>query len=249
MTTTEHFDAARTLARASRSHVPDVDWAGADARQLRGVDADEAGRAGIRAVEQATSQEPEITRTVIAAASAAGVSCIDLENRVESPLSVAARICIEQETAAAVHTGQRETAADIVAGMTGILRYTVVEPEHARLAHTTVQIIRSLQEHGWSMSEVAHSYHDGSAYKSISATGTAPTGGQAQVEIHSADSLAVIELSRAAYETYRASERTPHERLAAKAECQSAATLIVSPEGLDRIKAIGGTNVSIRRYS
>lgn len=249
MTTTNHVDTACTLSRTPRSNVPDVDWAGADVGQLWGVDADEAARAGTRAVEQAISQEPEITRTVTAAAAAAGVSCIDLGNRVESPLSVAARICAEQETAAMVHPGQRADSADIVAGMTGILRYTIVEPEHARLAHTTVQIIRNLQEQGWSMSAVGHSYHDGSAYKSISAAGAAPAGGQTYVEIHSSDSLAVIELSRSAYEIYRSPERPPRERLVAKAECQSAATLIVSPEGLDRIKAIGGTPVSINRYS
>lgn len=223
---------------------PDVIWRNDDLQEVWGdsVDSRAAACAGLLEMERLKTKEPAITRSVQAAATAAGGSCAHLDFRMKSPASLVRKVRDKQETAA--RTGAPKSPEEIAGGLKDVVRYTVVEQNHFRLATTTEKTVRSLQDQGWEIREIKNTYSEGASYKGIHVIGTAPSGVTAEVQVHSADSLEVKNRNHGPYEIYRDSSRPKSERRAAQAECERNSASISTPEGLDKLTSIGGVNVS-----
>lgn len=223
--------------------VADVAWKDED---LRAIWKDEDGRASacsaLRVMERAKAQEPEVTRSVMNVAASSGSECAHLEQRMKSPSSLVRKVRTEQESSA-LH-GADSSAERIAGELKDVVRYTVVNQDHSRLATVAAATVQGLQQQGWTIRRIKNTYSDGSAYKGIHIIGTAPNGVTCEVQVHSSESLAVKNQNHVPYEIYRDASAPKRSRREARQECVRRSARIATPEGLDLLTEIGGVNVS-----
>lgn len=231
------------------SHVPPLSWTDADVQAEARKYTDSAARAAVKVWDCACGIDADLTAGIVNAAAEAEMTCCDLSQRILSPLELRTMIIRYQNERASVHGDYRVPESALVEALGGPHRFTVRVAGHDRLPRAVVQFVRTLQAGEWSIEEIAHSYHDESPRKAFAITATSPQGGRTVIRLHSGDSIAAEELAARDWAVYTDSTRPVLERQAAKEQCKESAGLVPSPEGLDRITAIGGVSVSIKRYT
>lgn len=231
------------------SPIPALAWTDWDTQSVARKHADSAARAAVDIWESAREVDNELTADIVNAASKSGMTCDALAQRILSSLELREMIVCYQNDRASVHGDYRASEATLIASLGGPFRFTLRVANHDHLPQAVIQFVRTLQADGWGIDEIAHSYHDQSLRKAFTLTATAQCGGRTKIRVHSDDSVAVEELAAPAWTVYTDPTRPVSERQAAKGQCWESATLIPSPEGLDRITAIGGVPVSIKLYT
>lgn len=224
--------------------VPDVLWR--DDRLTKtwgdGTADHSAACAALGTLENAKADEPDMTRSVMQAAGEAGGECAYLDSRVKSPESLARKIREDRATMAA--RGEKISAGEIAEGLKDVVRYTVVRNDHSQTTETIVSTVTSLQRQGWVILQIKDFYRDGAPYKGVHVIGRAPSGRVSEIQVHSAQSLAIKNQAHTSYEVYRDSSRSLRDRQAAKTECSRAFSNVSAPPGLNSVKRIGGVEVT-----
>lgn len=229
--------------------VSELSWTDNDVQAVSRKYADSAAKAAVKIWEDAVELDADLTADMVNIATECALACIGLDQRIESPLKLRETILDHQGVRASVHGNYRTPPATVIDHCGGPFRFTLVMDSHDRLTHTAVQLVHKLQIGGWTVDDIAHSYRDQSLLKAFVIIATHPNGGRTRIRLHSDDSIAAEELAAHDWQIYTEPNRPVAERRAAKEQCQDSAALVPHPEGLDRITAIGGVTVSIKRYS
>lgn len=115
-----------------------------------------------------------------------------------------------------------------------VVRYTVVHPQHDKLAEATKNVASTLKANGWEITGYKNFYaKDDAPYKGIHIIGKTPSGEYSEVQIHSVDSLAVKNQNHVDYEVYRDSTRSPSDRKKAQTACKQRSSKLSAPKDLD----------------
>lgn len=229
--------------------IPALSWTDRQAKSVERKHADPAARAAVSIWESARELDNELASSIVDAAEAVGMTCDALPQRILSPLELREAIVSYQDSHASVHGDYRASETAVIDSLGGPFRFTLRIANHDQLPRAAVEFVRTLQTGGWTVDEIAHSYHDQSLRKAFALTATARCGGRTKIRVHSDDSIAAEELAAGAWEIYTDRERPVPERQAAKGQCRESAALVPVPEGLGRITAIGGVPVSIKLYT
>lgn len=231
------------------TRIPPLAWTEADVQKVARNHQDSAARAAVKLWEAACELDTDLTADIVSAADEAEMACIGLPQRIQSPSGLRETLLGYQDEHASVHGEYRAPAEAVIGDRGGPFRFTALVTAHERLLHSAVQFVRSLQSRGWAINAVVHSYRQGSVRKAFAITAIAPGGGRTKIRLHSSDSIAAEELAAEDWQIYTDSTRSVRERQAAKGQCQESAALVPTPDGLDRITAIGGVSVSIKLYT
>ena len=231
------------------SPIPALAWTDWDTQAVARRDAIRSARAAANIWESAREVDSELTADIVNAASESGMTCDALAQRIISSQELREMIVCYQNDRASVHGDYRVPEATLIDSFGGPFRFTLRITDHDHLPRAVVQLVRTLQADGWTIDEIAHSYHDQSLRKAFTLIGIAQRGGRTKIRVHSDDSVAAEELAAPAWVVYTDPTQPVADRQAAKRQCRESAALIPSPEGLDRITAIGGVPVSIKRYT
>lgn len=234
----------KDFAPAPVEGVPDVTWRDEDLSKTWGSGIEDRidGCAALLALQNVKAVEPEMTQSVRSIAHQIGGECSYLESRVKSPASLARKIRSDRNEAA--ESGVKLSPETVVGKLNDVVRYTIVRHDHAGLTDTTASTVANLQSQGWKVERIKSSYEEGAAYKGLHIICKSPSGNTAEVQVHSADSLAAKEAAHKHYEIYRDDSRSKKERDKAKAECVRIFSTVGTPPGLDSVGAMGRRDIS-----
>jgi hypothetical protein len=227
----------RDLLRAFARNGP-VDW-GADpgtAAELVHRFGQKVAERSLRMLERLVATEPRVTSDFLAAMPTTE-SAYHLASRIKSPASLARKLADRQRGAA-----WRQPIEDV-------LRYTVLTDHPQTVVAATRRTADGLEGAGWQVGSAMHSYTEGSRYKGIHAWLTTSTGDRAEVQFHSAQSVAVKEATTPYYEIERSADATAEERTAARRECIRLSATLIDPPGIAGLSEIGGRRLAINNYS
>lgn len=215
--------------------VPDVVWIKDDMNKLWNNETFSKSSicAALKTLSTVKGQEPAITDAARLAARESGSECAHLEYRVKSPSSLTRKINLELEDS--ITAGSPAKAMTIAASMKDVVRYTVVHQDHEKLTETTRKVAKSLKANGWKLTTFKQFYTDGAPYKGIHIIGETPSGTAAEVQIHSADSLAIKNQNHLDYEVYRDPNQAPKVRRQAREACIARSRQLRTPKDLDSL--------------
>lgn len=235
---------ASDFAPAPVDGLPDVTWRDEDLSKTWGSGVEDRvdGCVALLALQSVKAVEPEMTQSVMSVAHQAGGKCSYLESRVKSPASLARKIRSDRDEAA--QSGVKLSPETVVAKLSDVVRYTIVRQDHAGLTDTAASAVASLQSRGWRIERIKSSYEEGAAYKGLHIICKSPSGNTAEVQVHSAESLAAKEAAHRYYEIYRDDSLSKKERDKAKAECVRLFSTVGTPPGLDFVGALGRRDIA-----
>ncbi|GAA4660318.1 hypothetical protein GCM10025779_28600 [Arthrobacter cryoconiti] len=191
-----------------------------------------------------SQEEPAITSAVMSAVPA-GAKAHGLEFRVKSPSSLARKI--HDRVKLAARSEHPKTPAEVAAGMTDIVRYTIEARDHDALVPTAKASIRKLTSQGFEVVEAEHSYVDGSGYKGLHLLVRSPTGRTFELQFHSARSQQVKDDVHLVYEDARRLDPGDPGRPILEAKMKSMSNGLPQPPGIDSLRRLGGVPVQVRK--
>ena len=184
------------------SPIPALAWTDWDTQAVARKYADSAARAAANIWESAREVDSELTADIVNAASESGMTCDALAQRIISSQELREMIVCYQNDRASVHGDYRVPEATLIDSFGGPFRFTLRITDHDHLPRAVVQLVRTLQADGWTIDEIAHSYHDQSLRKAFTLIGIAQRGGRTKIRVHSDDSVAAEELAAPAWVVY-----------------------------------------------
>lgn len=231
------------IAPAHRQDIPDVEWLD-DATMDKVWDHGEAaGCNALRILEQLRAEEPQVTDDVMDVAHTAEGWCHGLAFRMKSPHSLARKLDLEFDKAAAVAatTGAGPIDPQKVADQEAddAVRYTICVKDTDQVVPALGTTIDGLREHGWTIDKIKDSYLSDNSYKGLHIIARAPSGRPVEVQIHSQESIDVKDIIHTDYEIARSADVEPDERAAAGDRCVIASRQIRNPAGLDALYPAG----------
>lgn len=225
---------AEDLAPKTRDSVPDVAWRDEDLAPLHASYAPGTVCAGFSTVERACSREPGITTDLQAIATSSGARLEGLAHRVKSPSSLVRKI--ETNLREVDDEGGSSTPEAEAGKLNDVIRYTVVEDQHAQLTGTAQRTAEGLKAQGYTLKKAKVIYDEGSPYKGVHLIVVSPSGVSSEVQVHSAQALAVKERSHVPYEVARDPDASPQDRAKAQQECVDLWRQIPAPPGIAELQ-------------
>jgi Region found in RelA / SpoT proteins len=166
--------------------------------------------------------------------------------RVKSPSSLARKILSRlRRDRAAIGEG---TARDVAAGLTDVLRYTVVCADHDTIPRTATAMVGALASRSYSLIGAEHSYVDDNPYKGLHLLVASPTGRVFELQIHSELSQKVKDELHVDYELERDMDAGWEERAAARARMERLSASVATPAGLAEMTHLGDVAVRMKAY-
>lgn len=195
----------------------------------------QATRTSLAMIAAAAAVEPDVTKALLAAL-ADQTRPLGLHHRVKSPTSLARKLAMY------------ETADTPGRPVTDVLRYTVLTEHPAGLVAATRATVAGLERTGWSVTDVHHSYVEGSRYKGIHVDMRTHQGQRVEVQFHSEASAEIKDRTTALYAVSRDRGLSQATRAAAAAEGIRLSATLDIPAGLPELGHLGGVPVRPRRY-
>lgn len=237
------------VAPAPREDRPDVYWPGepAPAELWQRYPAPVAAEA-VGSLLDARDDEEQITSDVIAATAGEGRRAYGLEFRMKSPSSLARKIA--DRTDRSSRAAARPVAPrDVADRLTDLVRYTVVSSNHDEVVPTARSVVDSLIRRGYSVVEAEHSYIEGNPYKGLHLLVRSPAGRIVELQVHSENSQHVKDEIHVDYELERDTDRPLIERAEARLRMERRSAQVTTPDGLTRLRTLGGVRVETKRYA
>ena len=230
---------------APASDLPNVNWgpAPADPPHLYATYEPEVAAATVQVLQQIRSEEPKITRAMIAAAHSSNARMPDelLAWRVKSPQSLADKVTKKKR----IRPGM--PSADIAGRLTDVVRYTAIVDHLDEIVGCASAMASELTGHGWQIVEAEQSYVEGNPYKGLHLLARTPSGQVIELQVHSVTSQAIKDQHHSDYETERDDSKPRAERAAARQRMVEAWATIRAPACLDGL-VLGGFTVARKAY-
>lgn len=176
---------------------------------------------------------------------------VDLSKRLKSPASMSRKLASE-----AVSEGyyldslDAEQANSIAESLNDIVRYTFLCEKHDDITRIIQESSEKLLCKGYETVQIKNSYIDGNRYKGFSIVWEHPTNKENfEIQYHSEMSLRLKKDSHRLYRVLRNFENSFEERSAAVQQCQEIYDALPTPEGLNNLKKIGSSVVSLKQYA
>lgn len=160
--------------------------------------------------DKARSNEPEITRDMVAIANKLGSYMHGLPYSVKTASSVADKI--ERGKAEDLRNGIERTDAQILESFEDLVRYTLMT-KHDNIAKSTKKTMRILEKRHNTIYTLFNSYNDKSInYKGVHILAMNKNGQKFELQIHSEESMKAYEATHAMYEEARKVSCEPKRR-------------------------------------
>lgn len=183
-------------------------------------------------LEEVRDEEPAVTATVRATATAVGGECHGLASRVKAPDSLARKL--DSRMAAASSRGGAPVDAEAIARgeVDDVLRYTIRVDHHETLPGALEETLDELRAYGWTLREVRDSYLSENSYKGLHVIARTPEQHAVEIQVHSSKSIAVKDMIHADYAIARDLARSRADRRAAEERCIAGSRQVENPPGL-----------------
>jgi hypothetical protein len=202
--------------------------------EIAGLHGADATAQSLRLLASAAEVERQLTDDLVSSL-ADGTSAYQLESRLKSPQSLARKF------RKMARTQFSKQPIDDVA------RYTVVAADADDLVPTSRETWGSLSRQGWTINGAVHSYAEGSRYKGLHLY-LQKYGERVEVQIHSQDSIELMDRTRPLYLLERDSSQPRDKRTEARNAAIALSAQLRKPRGIDDLTSLGGLPVEIRVY-
>ncbi len=229
---------------------PDVDWRESAAEPAPAVLWDRhpspIAAEAVAVIAEARDIEAATTSEILAALPR-GTRPDGLAFRMKSPSSLARKLESKAE-AGMVDPNEPQAMQKVSDKLTDILRYTAISEKHDDLRRTVRSTVKSLQASGYTVVEADSSYVDSNPYKGIHVLLRKGDERPIEVQFHSELSQRVKDDNHLDYEIERDIRQPFADRAAARARMVANWSTVPAPQGLSKIKTIGGVPLVEKSY-
>lgn len=229
---------------------PDVDWRDSEKEPAPAVLWEQypspIAAEAVAVIAEARDIEAATTSDILAALPR-GTRPDGLEFRMKSPSSLARKLESKAEAGMA-DPNEPQAIQKISDKLTDILRYTAISEQHDNLPSTVRSTVKRLQARGYLVVEADSSYVDSNPYKAIHVLLRKGSGRPIEVQFHSDLSAKVKVDNHLDYEIDRDIRQPFADRAAARARMVANWSAVPAPQGLSKIKTIGGVPLVEKSY-